>query len=373
VTDSSNRGSVVKTGDIIEGRYRIIETLGEGSMGAVFLAEHVVQNRRVALKLLRPELGADAAALDGFMTEARAAGTLGHPSIVACTDTGLTHAGVPYVVLEYLEGALLTDEVYRVGGLPVRRALKIADQIASALAAAHDAGIVHRGLKSDSVFLIDEDDALDIVKVLDFGAGRFLAAPGDHGRRGRVLGSPEFMAPEQVTSPGTADHRADIYALGVILYEMLTARRPFSDDDRRATADAAGGAPGPRGDDRRQAARQGSGPALRVDDGRPDRDRGVRDGDPTRRAQRAAPGAGVGAARGGPARRRPDRSARTGPANRGAVGRAGEAAGVAGAAVLAGRLAGRRHAGGRCRGRARVRRGADRGGERRGDRGRARR
>lgn len=225
--------AVVKPGEIIEGRYRIIETLGVGSMGSVYLAEHVLIKRRVAIKILRPELVEDADVLDGFMNEARAAGTLGHPNIVECTDMGLTRTDVPYIVLEYIEGVLLSDEIHRVGGLPLRRAFKIADRIAAALAAAHNAAIVHRDLKSDNVFLTDKEDTIDVVKVLDFGISRLLGARLDHGRA-LVMGTPEFMAPEQVTSPDSVDHRADIYALGVILYHMVTGHRPFTGDDKHA-------------------------------------------------------------------------------------------------------------------------------------------
>jgi serine/threonine protein kinase len=228
-----SREAVVKTGDVVEGRYRIIRTLGEGGMGSVFLAEHALIKRRVAIKILHPELATDADVIERFMNEARAAGTLGHPNIVESTDMGFVHSHVPYIVFEFLEGALLTDEIYRVGGLPVRRAVRIATQIASALHAAHNAGVVHRDLKSDNVFLTDEDDAFDHVKVLDFGISRFLSV--DDKQKGMVMGTPEFMAPEQITDPESVDRRADVYALGVILYEMLTARRPFAtDEDPRA-------------------------------------------------------------------------------------------------------------------------------------------
>ena len=225
------REAVVKTGDVVEGRYRIIKTLGEGGMGTVFLAEHALIKRRVAIKVLHPELATDPNVIERFMNEARAAGTLGHPNIVESTDMGFTHDHVPYIVFEYLEGTLLTDEIYRVGGLPVRRAVRIAQQIASALQAAHNAGIVHRDLKSDNIFLTDKDDALDHVKVLDFGISRFLEVDDEQTRRGMVMGTPEFMAPEQITAPDSVDRRADVYALGVILYEMLSARRPFSNDE----------------------------------------------------------------------------------------------------------------------------------------------
>src|SRR5436190_1750753 len=141
---SGAREPTVKLGDVIEGRYRILKILGEGGMGTVFLVEHTLIKRRLALKLLHPELATDASVVERFMNEARAAGTLGHPNIVESTDMGFTPEGVPYIVFEYLEGSLLTDEIYRVKGMPVRRAVRIARQIASALSAAHTAGIVHR-------------------------------------------------------------------------------------------------------------------------------------------------------------------------------------------------------------------------------------
>jgi serine/threonine protein kinase len=226
---------LIKVGDVVEGRYRILKVLGEGGMGTVFLAEHTLIKRRVAIKVLHTELATDAYVIERFMNEARAAGTLGHPNIVESTDMGFTHGHVPYIIFEYLEGSLLTDEIYRVGGMPVRRAVWIATQIASALRAAHNAEIVHRDLKSDNIFLTDKDEALDHVKVLDFGISRFLDSDDEQTRRGMVMGTPEFMAPEQITAPDSVDRRADIWALGVILYEMLEARRPFpSDTDPRA-------------------------------------------------------------------------------------------------------------------------------------------
>src|SRR6185436_1087714 len=120
-------------GDIIDGRYQIVRKLAEGGMGTVYLAEHVLIRRRVALKLLHSELAADSAMIRRFMNEASAAGMLGHPHIVESTDMGFTRHGIPYIVFEYLEGTLLIEEVYRLVGLPVRRALHIASQIASAL------------------------------------------------------------------------------------------------------------------------------------------------------------------------------------------------------------------------------------------------
>jgi tRNA A-37 threonylcarbamoyl transferase component Bud32 len=220
----------LKVGDAVEGRYKILKALDQGGMGDVFLAEHQLIKRRVALKLLRADLAEDADVLERFMNEAQAAGTLGHPNIVESTDMGFTRDGVPYIVFEFLEGSLLTDEIYRVRGLTTRRALRIARQIASALHAAHSAGIVHRDLKSDNVFLTDRDGALDHVKVLDFGISRFLEADDNVRNRAMVIGTPQFMAPEQITHPEAVDRRADVYALGVILYEMLACRRPFENE-----------------------------------------------------------------------------------------------------------------------------------------------
>jgi len=221
-----SRDPVAKTGDIVD-RYRILGTLGEGGMGSVFLAEHTLIKRRVAIKILHPELATDSNVIERFMNEARAAGTLGHPNIVESTDMGFTHQHIPYIAFEYLEGSLLTDEIYRINGLPLRRTIRIAQQIASALHAAHNAGIVHRDLKSDNIFLTDRDDISDHVKVLDFGISRFQAVGDDSGL---IVGTPEFMSPEQIQTPNSVDKRADIYALGVILYEMLVARRPFTND-----------------------------------------------------------------------------------------------------------------------------------------------
>jgi eukaryotic-like serine/threonine-protein kinase len=230
---------IVRPGDVLEGRYRLQQLIGDGGMGTVFLAEHVLIKRRVAIKVLHPELARDADVVERFMNEARAAGTLGHPNIVESTDMGFARHDVPYIVFEYLDGSLLSDEIYRLGGLTVRRAVKIAHQIASALEAAHRANIIHRDLKSDNIFLTDREDALDVVKVLDFGISRFLEAEQDWTGRGSgvankrnstMMGTPEFMAPEQIMAPERVDARTDIYALGVVLYEMLAGRTPFLND-----------------------------------------------------------------------------------------------------------------------------------------------
>src|SRR6478735_219490 len=145
-------------------------------MGTVFLAEHWLIKRKVAMKVLHADLVGDATMIRRFMNEALAAGTLGHPNIIDATDMGFTKNDLPYIVFEYLEGTSLADEIRRVGRLPWRRAVRIATQIASALQAAHAAGIIHRDLKTDNIFLSTKQDVTDHVKVLDFGISRFLEA-----------------------------------------------------------------------------------------------------------------------------------------------------------------------------------------------------
>jgi len=228
-----SRAKQFQPGDVVDGRYRILRKLADGGMGSVFLAEHMLIKRRVAIKLLHAELAADRSMVNRFLQEASAAGTLGHPNIVESTDMGFTREHVPYIVFEYLEGCLLTQEIQRLGSLPVRRTLLIARQIASALEAAHNADIAHLDLKSDNIFLTNRGGAADHAKLLDFGISRFMEFAAEATQPGLLMGTPEFMAPEQVTRPEMVDCRADIYAFGVLLYEMLVGHCPFASDDPR--------------------------------------------------------------------------------------------------------------------------------------------
>jgi serine/threonine-protein kinase len=226
-----SRARAFQPGDVVDERYRVVRQLADGGMGTVFLAEHILIKRRFALKLLHAELATDGGMVDRFLKEATAAATLGHPHIVESTDMGFTRDGVPYIVFEYLEGCMLAEEIRRLGHLSVRRALSIARQIASALEAAHGARIAHLDLKSDNVFLIRRGGAGDHAKLIDFGISRFLDTASDTTQEDVVMGTPEFMAPEQITSPDAVDCRADIYALGVLLYEMLAGHCPFVSRD----------------------------------------------------------------------------------------------------------------------------------------------
>lgn len=227
-SDRNSAGSKVDDliGTVLNERYQILRLLNEGGMARIYVAKHTVLGREVAIKVLKGGCADDSDVVQRFINEGRAAGTLGHPHIVECTDIGTTADGRPYLVLELLAGHSLADEIIRSGPMPVGRAAKIASRIADALATAHGSGIVHRDLKSDNVFLSRKRGIVDWVKVLDFGVSKFSSEPVGT-QKGSMLGTPDFMAPEQVVDAAAVDLRADIYALGVILYEMLAGRRPF--------------------------------------------------------------------------------------------------------------------------------------------------
>ena len=216
-------------GQIIDGRYRISRQIAVGGMGVVYEAKHAKIGRSVAIKVLHREMAGDSEVVGRFLNEARAMGTIGHPNIVACTDFGELPGSLPYLVLEYLEGRTLGEEIATTGPMAIPRALRIAVQVASALEAAHSRGVIHRDLTSGNVFLTKSEGDWESVKVLDFGISKFLTATdaSPKTRRGFTMGTPEFMAPEQVTSPDIVDARADVYALGVVLYHMLAGKTPF--------------------------------------------------------------------------------------------------------------------------------------------------
>ncbi|MBK7860304.1 MAG: serine/threonine protein kinase [Archangiaceae bacterium] len=212
---------------VLDDRYRIVRRLGTGGMATVYFAEHMFIGRKVAIKVLHPQLAADENFVRRFLNEGRAAGTLGHPNIIASTDMGTTPLGQPYLVLEYLEGKDLAQVIDRDGALPPVRAARVGVQVASALSAAHAAKIIHRDLKAENIFLLNRNDRRDEVRVIDFGISKFGSTQATYA--GLLIGTPQYMSPEQLSNPSEVDERADVYALGVILFQMLTGRLPFSD------------------------------------------------------------------------------------------------------------------------------------------------
>ena len=209
------------------GPYRILALLGQGGMGDVYSGEHETLKRPVAIKTLKPELAANEGLIQRFFAEARAANMIRHENIVEVTDLVSEPDGASYMVLELLDGVPLNKELERQGYLEPKRAAAIAAQVADALSAAHKKKIVHRDLKPANIFLITRAGSSDYVKVLDFGIARLMAEPQLHSTRtGQFMGTPSYMSPEQVTGKEVGPS-ADIYALGVILFEMLTGELPF--------------------------------------------------------------------------------------------------------------------------------------------------
>jgi serine/threonine protein kinase len=215
------------------GNYRILELLGEGGMGAVYLAEHPGIGRKAAVKVLHPGMAQNEEVVTRFFNEARAANAIHHPGIVEIFDFGTLASGATYIIMEYLDGESLAARIRRSGRLRVGDAVELAAQTADVLGAAHEKGIVHRDLKPDNLFLVADPrrPGREMVKVLDFGIAKLNAGTTGSGsvktRTGTVMGTPLYMSPEQCRGTKEVDHRADIYALGIILYEMLCGEPPF--------------------------------------------------------------------------------------------------------------------------------------------------
>jgi eukaryotic-like serine/threonine-protein kinase len=212
------------------GQYRVTGVIGQGGMGAVYAAEHMLLGRPAAIKVLLPELSQNQAMVMRFFNEARAATAIRHPGIVEIYDFGWSPDGAAFIVMEHLQGETLARRMAR-GRFGWRPALAIVRQIAGALSAAHAKGIVHRDLKPDNIFLVLDPEVPggERIKLLDFGIAK-LAGESAGGmsmtRTGAVMGTPTYMAPEQCRGVAT-DHRADLYALGCIAFELCGGRPPF--------------------------------------------------------------------------------------------------------------------------------------------------
>ncbi len=227
-------------GSVLGGRYRVLRLLGQGGMGTVYLAQHIVIERLVAIKILDERLARRGEILRRFLQEARAAARIDHANVVEVHDFGETDTSA-YFVMEYLPGQDLSHLVHQPGGVPLSRLRRILNQIGRALQAAHEKGIVHRDLKPENIILTYKEDGegeADFVKLLDFGIARIIDEGPNRERvteAGTVIGTPEYMSPEQVRGE-VPDHRADIYALGCLLYEMLTGQPPFLGESFMAVA-----------------------------------------------------------------------------------------------------------------------------------------
>ena len=211
------------------GNYRILRRLGVGGMGAVYLAEHPLIGKKVALKVIHRELAGNKEVIARFFNEARAVNKIGNEHIVEIHDFGQSDEGEHFYIMEYLEGETLADVLQRDRVLPVQRALHITAQIAGGLAAAHSCGIIHRDLKPDNIMLLDRLGDRDFVKVLDFGLAKMIhdSASAKLTAAGVVLGTPQYMSPEACESKRDIDHRSDIYCLGILLFQMITGQVPF--------------------------------------------------------------------------------------------------------------------------------------------------
>ena len=222
-------------GQQLGGTYEIVRLIGEGGMGRVYEARHTrLPNKRYAVKLLHPELARQQDVMARFQREAEAASGLTHPNVVSVVDVDCTSDGTPYIVAELLEGQQLGEFLDQVGRLTPGRAVAVVRQICRALQVAHESGIVHRDMKPENVFLAGEKQQ---VKVLDFGISKLADGNSSLTKTGMVMGTPDYMPPEQAKGMHV-DHRADIYAVGAILYRALTGRKPFDESDHMATLTA---------------------------------------------------------------------------------------------------------------------------------------
>ncbi|HET9690902.1 MAG TPA: protein kinase, partial [Acidimicrobiales bacterium] len=235
MVDAQHPASLV-AGRVLSGRYRLAAPIARGGMAEVWRGVDEVLDRPVAVKVLLTALATDGAVRERFRREAVAAARLAHPNVVATFDTGIDD-GLAFIVMELVQGPTLRDLMLERGPLPLGLALSVADQIADALAAAHRAGLVHRDIKPANVLVADDDGPTLRVKVTDFGIAKAAEEAGgaDLTLTGTVIGTPKYLSPEQVQGH-EPDPRADLYALGVVLFEMLAGRPPFEGPTQMATA-----------------------------------------------------------------------------------------------------------------------------------------
>ena len=221
-------------GKVLSERYRIVRKIGEGGMGAVYQAEHALIEKKIALKILFQDLTRRPDLVARFLQEAKSASRIGHENIIDISDFGQSPDGLVFIAMEYLDGQDLGKLLKQTGAMHWERARPILMQIAKGLRAAHGNGIIHRDMKPENVYLIQRDGRPDFVKVLDFGIAKIInadeAAVRALTQTGMIFGTPEYMSPEQAQG-SPPDHRVDIYAVGCIMYHMLTGQVPFTADN----------------------------------------------------------------------------------------------------------------------------------------------
>ena len=218
-------------GQTLAEKYLVEQLIKRGGMGSVYRGKHVMMDKTVAIKVLRPSLAGDDVVVARFSREAKAASRISHPHAVSVTDFGEAENGVVFLIMEYLDGRTLKDIIRSEGAMPLDRAVEIVRQVSGALDAAHKQGVVHRDLKSDNIML-SQTNGGDWAKVLDFGIAKIQQPEGardnDITAANLVIGTPQYMSPEQCSQTGPIDARSDVYSLGVIVYEMLAGRVPFT-------------------------------------------------------------------------------------------------------------------------------------------------
>jgi serine/threonine-protein kinase len=215
-------------GRVLASKYRLDRRLGVGGMGTVYEGRHLMLDKAVAIKLIKPEHASTPDITRRFQREARAASSLNHPNIAVAYDLGQTDDGLLYIVMEFISGPSLKDVIKADGPIDPGRIVRILGQVASALALAHKQGIIHRDLKPQNVMIAADEHGLEVAKLVDFGIAKTFDEANTLTSTGFALGTPQYMSPEQAMGK-PVDGRSDIYALGIILYEMLVGEVPFSD------------------------------------------------------------------------------------------------------------------------------------------------
>ncbi|MFH2006324.1 MAG: serine/threonine-protein kinase [bacterium] len=215
-------------GELLDKRYKIETRLGEGALSTVYASTHLLIEKRVAVKVLKQEFVADPEIVERFLREAKAASRLSHPNIIGISDFGKVSTGAPFFVMELLDGRTLHDLLEPGRPLAVDRAVNIALEIGRGVAVAHQSGVVHRDLKPENIGLVRDEEGKEHVKILDFGLAKITQENRKLTRAGQVLGTPEYMSPEQASGSVEIDHRTDIFSLGILLYRLVSGVVPFA-------------------------------------------------------------------------------------------------------------------------------------------------